>query len=60
MTETDLLDRKQAAAFLKISDRTLDRIADLPRVRIGLRRVLYRRADLAAYVTRRIETQHAA
>ena len=58
--ETDLLDRKSAAAFLQISERSLDRIPNLPRVRVGQRRILFRKSDLAEYVASRIETQNAA
>jgi excisionase family DNA binding protein len=46
--EGPLLSRQQAAALLGVSVKTLDRLK-LPCVRIG-RRVLYRRADLQAYV----------
>lgn len=61
MTHNDeLLDRKQAAIFLKVSDRTLDRISDLPRIRIGERRICFRRSDLTAYLDRRTETRAAA
>lgn len=52
---SELLDRREASAFLKISDRTLDRLSDLPRIKIGGRRVVFRRSDLLAYVDRRIE-----
>lgn len=55
----DLLDRKSAAALLKISDRTLDRLPDLPRVRLSARRVVYRRADLERYIEKRLEAATA-
>jgi hypothetical protein len=49
----EFLDRKQAAALLKISERTLDRQSDIPRIRITARRILYRRSDLLAWVDAR-------
>lgn len=51
-TATELLTRHEAATFLKVSDRTLDRITDIPRVKIGGRRIVFRRADLESYVER--------
>jgi len=56
----ELLDRQRAAALLGVSDRTLDRITDIPRVRLSARRVAYRRADLERYVEQRTETRSAA
>ncbi len=61
MSDTiELLDRHRAAALLGISDRTLDRIEDLPRVRLSARRVAYRRADLERYVEQRLEVRKVA
>jgi len=57
--ETDLMDRNEAADFLRVSPRTLDRIAALPRVRIGDRRIFYRREDLRRYVAGQVETRAA-
>ncbi len=56
----ELLDRHRAAALLGISDRTLDRIEDLPRIRLSARRVAYRRSDLEKYIERRVEVRNAA
>lgn len=56
----ELLDRQRAAALLGVSDRTLDRITDIPRVRLSPRRVAYRRIDLEKYVEQRTETRNAA
>lgn len=55
----ELLDRKEAASLLKISDRTLDRQTDLPRVKLTARRVLYRRSDLMAWIESKTR-QHVA
>ncbi len=61
MTHHDeLLDRKQAANFLHVSDRTLDRIPEIPRIKIGDRRIFFRMSDLAGYVASRVETRTAA
>ncbi|MGC9272138.1 helix-turn-helix transcriptional regulator [Acidiphilium sp.] len=61
MTNTDeLLDRKQAAKYLHVSDRTLDRIPEIPRVKIGDRRIFFRLSDLAGYVASRTEIRTAA
>jgi predicted DNA-binding transcriptional regulator AlpA len=46
----ELLDRKEAASLLKISDRTLDRQTDLPRVKLTARRIVYRKSDLMAWI----------
>ncbi|GHT86948.1 hypothetical protein FACS1894137_13290 [Spirochaetia bacterium] len=43
--ESDVLTRKETASFLKVCVTTLDRIKDLPRVKIR-RGVRFRRADL--------------
>ena len=56
----ELLDRKRAAAFLGVCDRTLDRLVDLPRVRLSARRVAYKRADLERFIEQRTETRTAA
>ena len=46
--QDELLDRKEAANFCKVSERTLDRQTDLPRVKLPARRVVYCRSDLDA------------
>ncbi len=56
----ELLDRQRAAALLGVSDRTLDRLADIPRVRLSPRRVAYRRTDLERYIEQRTESRNAA
>ncbi len=50
-----LLDKKQAAQFLKISPRTLDRLHAIPRVRLTRNRVAFRASDLAEWAAGRIE-----
>ncbi len=61
MTDSnEFLDRTQAAEVLRISTRTLDRLGDLPKVRIGARRVIYRRVDVQRYVERRAAATLAA
>lgn len=45
-----LLSRKEAAAFCKISERTLDRQTDLPRVNLTERRIMYRQSDLLTWI----------
>ena len=60
MTHNDeLLDRKEAASFCKVSERTLDRQTDLPRVKLTARRVVYRRSDLIAWIEAKAR-QHVA
>lgn len=51
----ELLDRNAAANLLGISNRTLDRLSDLPRVRLTERRIVYRRADIVKYIEQRVE-----
>jgi len=46
----ELLDRKEAAVFCRISERTLDRQHDIPRVKLTARRIVFRRSDLLAWV----------
>ncbi len=61
MTHSDeLLDRKQAANFLHVSDRTLDRIPEIPRIKIGERKIFFRLSDLANYIASRAEVRTAA
>jgi excisionase family DNA binding protein len=46
------LTKQQAAAFLAISEKTLDRrvaAGDIPAYREGARQVMFKRADLEAY-----------
>ena len=59
----DLLRRKQAAAYLHISERTLaiwqsTGRYDLPCVKIG-RLAMYRKADLDAFIERRTQKSRA-
>jgi len=56
----ELLDRKEAAAFCKISERTLDRQPDLPRVKLTARRVVFRKSDLAAWIESKAAARGAA
>lgn len=55
----ELLDRKEAARLLRVSPRTVDRIAQLPRIRVGCRRILFRRGDLDAYLEARTDPRAA-
>ncbi len=50
-----LLNKVEASKFLKVSSRTLDRLHDIPRVRLSKNRVAFRPADLAAWAESRIE-----
>lgn len=57
MKERTLLSAKETAAMLGVSQRTLynlTRAGKLPAVRIG-RRVLYRPADVEAYITSQLD-----
>lgn len=56
----DLMSRRDSADFLGVSERTLDRIPQIPRVKIGERRIMFRRSDLVDYVAGRTETRTAA
>jgi predicted DNA-binding transcriptional regulator AlpA len=56
----ELLDRKEAAALCKISERTLDRQADLPRVKLTARRVVFRKSDLLAWIESKADGRRAA
>lgn len=49
----ELLDKKESAKFCKISTRTLDRQADLPRIKLTARRIVFRKSDLLAWVNSR-------
>ena len=60
MMTDELLDKKAAAAFCKISERTLDRQTDLPRVKLTERRILYRASDLTAWIARKVQPTAAA
>ncbi|SIQ46301.1 MULTISPECIES: helix-turn-helix transcriptional regulator [Acidiphilium] len=60
LNQDELLGRKEAAQYLRICERTLDRIPHIPRVKIGQRRIMFRRADLADYIADRTETRTAA
>jgi predicted DNA-binding transcriptional regulator AlpA len=53
MTHDEIVDRKEAAKFLKLSERTLDRQTDLPRVKLSVRRVGYRYSDLQKWIESR-------
>jgi len=55
----ELFDRKTAADFCKISKRTLDRQADLPRVKLTERRIMYRKSDVLAWIGRKVSTRAA-
>jgi predicted DNA-binding transcriptional regulator AlpA len=55
-----LLSRSQAAAFLGISDRTLDRQEDIPRIKLTARRIVYKESDLTAYVEARTKASQKA
>ena len=46
----ELLDRREAAVFCKISERTLDRQPDIPRIKLTARRIVFRRSDLLAWI----------
>ncbi|MGC9217235.1 helix-turn-helix transcriptional regulator [Acidithiobacillus sp.] len=60
MTAIDeLFDRKGAATFCKISERTLDRQPDLPRVKLTARRIVFRKSDLQAWIERRAAATQA-
>ena len=50
-----LLNKKEAAAFLKISSRSLDRLHEIPRVRLTRSRVAFRAVDLAEWAASRLE-----
>ncbi len=56
----ELLDKKQTAKILRISERTLDRLTDLPRVKLTERRILYRASDLTAWIARKVQPTAAA
>ena len=59
---TALLNKSDVAEELGgVSTRTVDRIpeTDLPRVRIGVRRIMFRRQDVEAYVAQRVSTPGA-
>ncbi len=49
-----LLNKSDAAALLNVSRRTIDRLHDLPRVRLGARRIAFRPSDLAAWTAARV------
>jgi hypothetical protein len=53
--DDDFLDKTEAAALFKISERTLDRLPGLPRIRISERRIVYRRSALLDYINSRSE-----
>jgi hypothetical protein len=59
MDEDELLDRKESAALLKVSVRTLDRQTDLPRVKLTQRRIMYRKCDLKALIKRKVSMREA-
>ena len=51
-----LLSKDEAAAALCVSKRTIDRLRDLPRVKLGSRRVAFRPSDIAAWAASRLST----
>lgn len=53
MNDEDLLARKETAALLRISTRTLDRLETLPRIKLTARRILFRRSDIRNWVNSR-------
>lgn len=59
-----LLSKDEAAAALNVSRRTIDRLRDLPRVRLGARRIAFRPSDIAAWAEARVsapaDTERAA
>lgn len=57
---SELLNRNEAAVFLKISTRTLDRQSDLPRVKLTERRIVYRKTDLLNWIQSRANGHCAA
>ncbi|GHV64388.1 hypothetical protein AGMMS49587_16670 [Spirochaetia bacterium] len=56
--ESGVLTRKEAASFLKVCVTTLDRIEDLPRVKIR-RGVRFRRSDLDKWLDRQSQVAQA-
>jgi len=52
--ESEVMTRAEAAAFLRVSLRTLDRLP-VPRVKLGHRTVRFLRADLVAYLAQHRE-----
>jgi predicted DNA-binding transcriptional regulator AlpA len=54
-----LLTKDEAAAALCVSRRTIDRLKDLPRVRLTGRRIAFRPADLAAFAAARVSAPAA-
>ena len=50
---TELLDRKEAAGYLRICKNTLDKLS-IPRIKVR-RRVIYRRLDLDRWLTENIQ-----
>jgi hypothetical protein len=52
---TPLLTKKEAARFLKVSIRTLDRLHEIPRVRLSRNRVAFRAVDLEQWAVSRLE-----
>ncbi len=50
MSDSPLLTRAEAAAYLRVSLRTLDRL-DVPRIKYGHRTMRYERAALDAWIT---------
>ena len=56
----DLLDRKEAAALLRISARTLERLTGIPAIKVSDRRVVYRKGDLLDWIASRRAAGRAA
>lgn len=59
-SSTNVLSRKTTAKKLGVCERTVDRIPDLPRVRLSARRIGYRECDVDEYLARRLEIRKVA
>lgn len=62
MPEDELLTEREAAALLRLSQRTLQRLhaegGAPPKVRLTMRRIAYRRSDLLAWIAGRNTVQN--
>lgn len=52
-----LLTAKEVSEILRIPERSVYEMTGLPRVRLGVRRVRWRPADVRAFIDRRIENR---